>query len=34
MNRIKRLFYILLVLVLSLSLLSGCEKEKEVVKET
>lgn len=34
MKRIKRSFYILLVLVLSLSLLSGCEKEKEVVKET
>jgi RND family efflux transporter MFP subunit len=33
-NKIKRAFYILLVLVLSLSLLSGCEKEKEVVKET
>lgn len=34
MNKIKRSLYILLVLVLSLSLLSGCEKEKEVVKET
>ena len=34
MNKIKTLAYILLVLVLALSLLSGCEKEKEVVKET
>lgn len=33
-NRIKRLGYVLLVLVLSLSLLSGCDKEEEVVKET
>lgn len=32
--KIKRLLSILLVLVLSLSLLIGCEKEKEVVKET
>jgi len=33
-NRIKRSLLVLMVLVLSLSLLSGCEKEKEVVKET
>lgn len=34
MKRVKRLLCVLLALVLFLSLLSGCGKEKEVVKET
>lgn len=34
MNKIKRSLYIFLIMVLTLSLLGGCDKKKEVVKET